>query len=228
MTDTRRRPPRALVAFRAWRERHPALWSSRHVVLNLLGVVATLFGVSLLVRLVLGKLLPSLDLEIPKPDLPDWLGYLDPLHYLRPVLEWVAGLLPTSTCRTARRGSRSPSPWPSPSGCRCASTRSAPAIVSGMARTVDPAKHAARRAAILDAAAWVFAEKGYDGTTTADVHKAAGVGSGTLFHYFPDKGTLFKAMFDDDRPKLEAAVAAVTPLAPVDGLWALLDHLCGT
>ncbi len=94
MTDTRRRPPRALVAFRAWRERHPALWSSRHVVLNLLGVVATLVGVSLLVRLVLGKLLPSLDLEIPKPDLPDWLRYLDPLHYLRPVLEWVAGLLP--------------------------------------------------------------------------------------------------------------------------------------
>ena len=88
-------------------------------MLNLLGVLGTLLGVSVLLRLLFARLLPSLDISIPDPDLPDWLRYLDPLHYLRPALEWVAGLLPTSTCRTARRGSTSPSPSPLPSGCRC-------------------------------------------------------------------------------------------------------------
>ena len=94
-----------------------------------------------------------------------------------------------------------------------------------MARTVDPEKHAARRAAILGAAATVFAEKGYDAATTADVHRAAGVGSGTLFHYFPDKDTLFRALFEADRPLLEAVVGEVEALPPVEALWRLVDHL---
>ena len=91
----RRTPPRLLVAFRAWQERHPALYASRHVVVNVLGVVATLLGLSLLLRLLLEKVLPHVDLpDLPKPDLPDWLRYLDPLYYLRPVIDWVAGLVP--------------------------------------------------------------------------------------------------------------------------------------
>ena len=93
-TDRHQRPPRALVTLRAWQDRHPALWSSRHVVLNLLGVAATLLGVSLLVRLVVERLLPDLDVSIPKPELTDWLRHLDPLHHLQPVLEWIAGLIP--------------------------------------------------------------------------------------------------------------------------------------
>jgi hypothetical protein len=93
-TDRRRRPPRALTALRAWQDRHPALWASRHVVLNLLGLVATVLGVGLLLRLLADRLLPTIDLAVPTPDLPDWLRHLDPLHYLRPALEWVAGLLP--------------------------------------------------------------------------------------------------------------------------------------
>lgn len=56
-----------------------------------------------------------------------------------------------------------------------------------MARTVDPARHEARRLVIIDAALTEFAGSGFDGATTAAICRRAGIGSGTLFHYFPTK-----------------------------------------
>ncbi|GAA1869794.1 TetR/AcrR family transcriptional regulator [Myceligenerans crystallogenes] len=56
-----------------------------------------------------------------------------------------------------------------------------------MARTVDPARHEHRRLVIVDAALTVFAAHGFDGATTATICRRAGIGSGTLFHYFPTK-----------------------------------------
>ncbi|MEU5258464.1 TetR/AcrR family transcriptional regulator [Amycolatopsis sp. NPDC021455] len=88
-------------------------------------------------------------------------------------------------------------------------------------RTVDPAKHAAKRRAIVDAAAGCFAEKGFERTTTADICRAAGISSGSLFHYFPSKRAVFTAIFTDDAAetaeRLEAAAKTDDPLA------ALLD-----
>ncbi|MEU4518384.1 TetR/AcrR family transcriptional regulator [Amycolatopsis sp. NPDC024027] len=88
-------------------------------------------------------------------------------------------------------------------------------------RTVDPAKHAAKRRAIVDAAAGCFAEKGFERTTTADLCRAAGISSGSLFHYFPSKRAVFTAIFTDDAAetagRLEAAAKTADPLA------ALLD-----
>ena len=63
-----------------------------------------------------------------------------------------------------------------------------------MARTVDPARHEARRLVIIDAALTVFAERGYDGATTAEICRQAGIGSGTFFHYFPTKLDLLLAI----------------------------------
>ncbi len=65
-------------------------------------------------------------------------------------------------------------------------------------RTVNPEKHAAKRRRILEAAASVFAQRGYDGATTAAICREGGIGSGTLFHYFPDKRSLMMALFMDD------------------------------
>ncbi|KDN17870.1 TetR/AcrR family transcriptional regulator [Amycolatopsis rifamycinica] len=88
-------------------------------------------------------------------------------------------------------------------------------------RTVDPVKHAAKRRAIVDAAAGCFAEKGFERTTTADICRAAGISSGSLFHYFPSKRAVFTAIFTDDAAetaeRLEAAAKTADPLA------ALLD-----
>ncbi|MFI6576832.1 TetR/AcrR family transcriptional regulator [Nocardiopsis sp. NPDC050513] len=93
-------------------------------------------------------------------------------------------------------------------------------------RTVNPEQHARRRAAILAAAAQEFAEKGLDGTSTASICRRAGIGSGTLFHYFPTKRDIFHALFADDLEggvrARERALAADDPRAGIDGL---VEHL---
>ncbi len=67
-----------------------------------------------------------------------------------------------------------------------------------MMRMVDPERHAARRTQILEGAATAFAQKGYDNTTVKHVYTAAGVGSGTLFHYFADKRAIFHGVLEAD------------------------------
>src|SRR5216683_205711 len=51
-----------------------------------------------------------------------------------------------------------------------------------------------RRAAIIQAVQKVFAEKGFDGTTTRELAEAAGVSEALLFKHFPNKEALFSAM----------------------------------
>jgi AcrR family transcriptional regulator len=51
-----------------------------------------------------------------------------------------------------------------------------------------------RRAAIVKAVRWAFAEKGFHGTTTRELAEAAGVSEALLFKHFPTKEALFAAM----------------------------------
>jgi AcrR family transcriptional regulator len=51
-----------------------------------------------------------------------------------------------------------------------------------------------RRADIVKAVRRVFAEKGFDGTTTRELAYAAGVSEALLFKHFPHKEALFSAM----------------------------------
>lgn len=88
-----------------------------------------------------------------------------------------------------------------------------------MARTADPELRAQRRNAIIDAAATLFAEHGYDATPVTAIAKAAGVSSGTVFHYFGDKRGVFRAIFERDLPESRAMIErhrdAVDPLAAI-------------
>jgi AcrR family transcriptional regulator len=54
----------------------------------------------------------------------------------------------------------------------------------------------ARREAIVAAVRDVFAEKGFDGTTTRELAKAAGVSEALLYKHFPSKESLYAAMLD--------------------------------
>lgn len=65
-----------------------------------------------------------------------------------------------------------------------------------MPRTVDPARHAARRLRIIDAALTRFAADGYEATTTASICAEAGIGSGTFFHYFPTKADVLLGILE--------------------------------
>jgi AcrR family transcriptional regulator len=92
-------------------------------------------------------------------------------------------------------------------------------------RTVNAEQHARKRQAILEAAAVEFALNGVDGTSTAGVCRRAGIGSGTLFHYFPTKIDIFHALFGDDLARNAAVAAEALALPARDGLNRLVDHL---
>ncbi|MEG8180806.1 TetR/AcrR family transcriptional regulator [Nocardia terpenica] len=69
-----------------------------------------------------------------------------------------------------------------------------------MARTVDPNRVAERRRAIIRAAAELFANHGYERTSAAQIAKAAGLTSGSVFYYFQDKAAVFRAIFESSLP----------------------------
>jgi AcrR family transcriptional regulator len=70
-----------------------------------------------------------------------------------------------------------------------------------MARTVNHEQKQIRREAITSAAAALFASQGFAETSTADIAKAAGISTGSLFYYFPDKAAIFRAIFEQDIPE---------------------------
>lgn len=56
---------------------------------------------------------------------------------------------------------------------------------------------AEKRAKILQAAAEVFADRGYQATRISEIAAAAGVADGTIYLYFPSKDALLVALVDD-------------------------------
>jgi AcrR family transcriptional regulator len=72
---------------------------------------------------------------------------------------------------------------------------------------------AARKNQILEAAAVVFAEKGFHPTTIRDIAKQAGISDGTIYNYFDNKIALLLGIFE----RMRAAVMADTP-PPTDDL----------
>ncbi|MEU3020702.1 TetR/AcrR family transcriptional regulator [Nocardiopsis sp. NPDC007018] len=93
-------------------------------------------------------------------------------------------------------------------------------------RKVDPARHQARRRHIMTAAAPLFAAHGLEGTSTARIREAAGVSSGTLFHYFPSKRAILVALLTDDDGDGAAHLAAAREGAdPRASLLDLVERL---
>ena len=93
-------------------------------------------------------------------------------------------------------------------------------------RTVDPEQHHRRRVHIIESAVGLFATKGFAATTTADICRAAGISTGSLFHYFPSKQAVFHALWEldvDEWERFHAATAA-EPDAWT-GLMAVVDKL---
>lgn len=82
----------------------------------------------------------------------------------------------------------------------------------------ERADAARNRARVLDAAARLFAEHGVGAVTMDDIAAAAGVGKGTLYRRFTDKGELAAAVLDDrGRTFQEQVIAGPAPLGPGAG-----------
>ncbi len=52
-----------------------------------------------------------------------------------------------------------------------------------------------KKTAIMGAALKLFTERGFHGTSTAQISKNAGVATGTLFNYFPTKEDLINSLY---------------------------------
>ena len=60
-----------------------------------------------------------------------------------------------------------------------------------------------RRQQIIDGALVAFSEKGFEKATNKDIAEAAGIGSpGLIYHYFKDKGDLFRQVVEQRAPVL--------------------------
>ncbi len=81
-----------------------------------------------------------------------------------------------------------------------------------------------RRAEVVLGAARVFAERGYDQTSVPELAGALGLAAGSLYHYFPSKEHLLRAICDQLMvPLLERAEALLDePREPAEQLRALV------
>ncbi len=52
------------------------------------------------------------------------------------------------------------------------------------------------RQQILDAALRLFSHRGYGATSVRDIAEEAGLSKGNVYHHFPDKETIFRALID--------------------------------
>ncbi|MGD9078863.1 MAG: TetR/AcrR family transcriptional regulator [Desulfobacterales bacterium] len=64
---------------------------------------------------------------------------------------------------------------------------------------------AKRKDQIIEAAAQIFAQKGYSGAIMADIAIQANIGKGTIYEYFKSKEDLFFAVFEWFQKKTEKA-----------------------
>lgn len=89
--------------------------------------------------------------------------------------------------------------------------------------TADPVRcrlpAAERRAALVDAALRVFGEGSYDGATTAEIARAAGVSEPILYRHFQSKRDLYFACLDEMWGRLQEQVERIVAAEPDAREW---------
>ena len=85
---------------------------------------------------------------------------------------------------------------------------------AGMESSLRDRKKVRTRAALVAAATELFATRGYEQTTVADIAAAAEIGTRTFFSYFASKEEL---LFPSSDARIQAAVDAIAARGPDDG-----------
>jgi AcrR family transcriptional regulator len=88
-----------------------------------------------------------------------------------------------------------------------------PSSTAGPARTLRERKRDRTREALVSAAVDLFEQRGYEGTTVADIAAAADIGTRTFFSYFASKEEL---LFPESDARVKAAVTAIADRGPAD------------
>jgi AcrR family transcriptional regulator len=84
-----------------------------------------------------------------------------------------------------------------------------------------------RVAALLDAGAALFAERGYHATTMTAIAERAGAAIGSLYQFFPSKEALAEALFDRFAERAAASFARVEERAAGSSPAELADLMIG-
>jgi AcrR family transcriptional regulator len=87
--------------------------------------------------------------------------------------------------------------------------------MSGITRQLSTA--AERREALVEAAVAVFAARGFHGTPTTEIAKAAGISQAYLFRLFPTKSALYVAAIDRCYARLNETMRAAAQAARAEG-----------
>ncbi|MCS7187619.1 MAG: helix-turn-helix domain-containing protein, partial [Armatimonadota bacterium] len=90
-----------------------------------------------------------------------------------------------------------------------------------------------RQIQIIEAAAKLFAERGFDGTSIDDIAEACGVAPGLIYHYFDSKAEILKALIERKAflPRM-AEILRTPPKATVEetltelacAIWEMLEE----
>jgi AcrR family transcriptional regulator len=68
-----------------------------------------------------------------------------------------------------------------------------------------------KRTAILKAATWLFATKGFRESSTTEVARLTGSAEGTIFYHFESKEKLFLAVLEDVKARIDGGFAEFLP-----------------
>lgn len=88
---------------------------------------------------------------------------------------------------------------------------------------MNPTRYQERRDAILDAAHREFAAAGFERTTTASICAAAGISSGTFFHYFPTKKAVLVGILAAGTASTDARIQRIATSSR--GLAAIVEYV---
>ncbi len=85
---------------------------------------------------------------------------------------------------------------------------------------------ALRRAQILDAAARIFASRGFHAARVQDIAREAGIANGTVYNYFPTKDALLLGLLDrlNETEARPAQIALLQTGSARDALAAVIKH----
>jgi len=85
-----------------------------------------------------------------------------------------------------------------------------------------------KRAAILEAATWLFSTKGFREASTTEVAQLTGSADGTVFYHFESKEKLFLAVLEEVRAKIDGAISEFMPttdgMSGIDALEAVVAY----
>jgi AcrR family transcriptional regulator len=97
-------------------------------------------------------------------------------------------------------------------------------MASSQAAAVRSQRHDNRRAQLLDAAARLFAERGYHATSMRDIAKEVGMLSGSIYYHFDSKEEMLLAVYEQGVERIAQGVDSAVALKSEP--WERLEAAC--